>query len=41
MRSFVKEKEGYRLSIASKTVNYDRFECNGNYTLWVSFIKLV
>ena len=39
--SFVVKEEAYRHSIASKAVEYDRFQCKGNYKLWVKVIRLI
>ena len=39
--SFVVKEEAYRYSIASKTLEYDRFQCKGNYELWVKVIRLI
>ena len=38
---FCVEEEAYRLSIASKKVEYGKFICKGNYELWIKVIRLL
>ena len=40
-KTFVEEEEAYRFSLASRTVDYDRFQCKGNYKQWVKVIRLI
>ena len=40
-KTFVEEKEAYRFSLASKTVDYDRFQCKRNYKEWIKVIRLI
>ena len=39
--AFVEEEEAYRLSLASRTVEYSRFVCKGVYMLFVNVIRLI
>ena len=39
-KTFV-EEEAYHFSLASRTVDYDRFQCKGNYKQWVKVIRLI
>ena len=38
---FVEEEESYHLSLASRTVEYSKFVCKGDYMLWAKVIRLI
>ena len=40
-KTFVEEEETHRSSLASRTVDYDRFQCKGNYKQWIKVIRLI
>ena len=40
-KTFVEEEEAYRFSLAPRIVDYDRFQCKGNYKQWIKVIRLI
>ena len=40
-KTFVEEEEAYRFLLASRTMDYNKFQCKGNYRQWIKVICLI